>query len=529
MSSYLGRLNPIPGFPGYSGPHKVGTVDVEIPISELPAPCPVPDGAQDIHTILFRIFYPTSSEAKGKEITWLPNPQRQYLMGYGFFMGASPLLSSLASFVPRYLHYVTIPAIRNAPLISPAAKNGRWPTMIFSHGLAGSRNSYSQLAGSLASHGVVVICPEYRDGSAIATVVRDPVALSKYQGGLFAQRPRSAEVVYKNLPHTPSREISEARDAQLRVRAWETGLLYEALVKMDEGKAESMTNLNTSTPAEALSCFANRLDVQEPGKVIWAGHSFGAATITQVVKSTYYADLPEVKSIANPIFAVKESAKIRRQITNQSVAVLLDMWCLPMISPDQTALYKLPLPCYDTTAPNSPGGDALLAVESDAFFKWTEHLHTKAMILSPSPSGAPPVSASAFDKPGFSRPSWFYVKESAHMSQSDFATLFPWLVRRVFNGHAPERVMRLNLRAVLQTLRRNGHSVAPTCAADLGDGDEPTVAKATATGGLEDDPAILDSKVAESKAIDAWTHIDVVGLGLKSAVAGTKTQQTDEK
>lgn len=527
MSSFLSRLSPIPGFPGYSGPYKVGTVDVEIPISDLPAPCPVPDGAQNIHTILFRIFYPAGSEAKGKEITWLPNPQRQYLMGYGYFMGASPLLSNLASFVPRYLHYVTIPAIKNAPL--PEAGDGRWPTMIFSHGLAGSRNSYSQLAGSLASHGVVVVCPEYRDGSAIASAIRDPSALSKAQGGLFAQKPRSAEVVYRNLPHQQSQEVAEVRDAQLRVRAWETGLLYEALARIDDGKADSFTNLNTSTPAHSLSQFASRLDVQEPGRVIWAGHSFGAATVTQVLKSVYYADLPQVKSIPNPIFVVNESAKIRQQITNRSVAILLDMWCLPIVSPDQTALLQLPLPCYDANAPNSPGGSALLAVESDAFFKWTEHLHSKAMIISPTPTAAPPVSASVFDERQIPRPSWFYVEESAHMSQSDFATLFPWLVKRVFNGHEPERVIRLNLRAILQTMRQNGHSVARTCSADLVDGDKATIAKAEAAGGAEDDPAILDPAVALSKAVDAWRFIDVVGLGLKGSIPSVGTGKTNDK
>lgn len=38
--------------------------------------------------------------------------------------------------------------------------------MVFSHGLGGSRNSYCHLLGSLASHGVVVVAAEHRDGSA---------------------------------------------------------------------------------------------------------------------------------------------------------------------------------------------------------------------------------------------------------------------------------------------------------------------------------------------------------------------------
>lgn len=51
--------------------------------------------------------------------------------------------------------------------------NGRQlPVMIFSHGLAGSRTSYSQYCGTLASHGVLVAALEHRDGSALHTYVR---------------------------------------------------------------------------------------------------------------------------------------------------------------------------------------------------------------------------------------------------------------------------------------------------------------------------------------------------------------------
>ncbi len=48
----------------------------------------------------------------------------------------------------------------------------RWPVVIFSHGLAGSRLTYSQYCGELASHGVIVAAVEHRDGSGIKTLVR---------------------------------------------------------------------------------------------------------------------------------------------------------------------------------------------------------------------------------------------------------------------------------------------------------------------------------------------------------------------
>jgi platelet-activating factor acetylhydrolase len=101
LSSYLSRLNPIPGFSEYTGPYKVGTIDVEIPISELESPSPTPDGASQIHTVLFRVFYPATPEANGKRITWLPAPQRLHVSAYTQFLGIGPMVASVLSYVHR--------------------------------------------------------------------------------------------------------------------------------------------------------------------------------------------------------------------------------------------------------------------------------------------------------------------------------------------------------------------------------------------------------------------------------------------
>lgn len=110
MTSYLSRLSPIPGFPSYTGPHKVGTIDVELPIAQLESPAPAP--SDDIPTVQYRIFYPCEPDATGKHISWLPSPQRGYVSAYTRFLGAG---SYLAEFI-SYVHLVT-------PLISwePAA------------------------------------------------------------------------------------------------------------------------------------------------------------------------------------------------------------------------------------------------------------------------------------------------------------------------------------------------------------------------------------------------------------------------
>lgn len=98
MATYLKNLNPlalIPGFPEYTGPCKVGTVDVEIPVSELDSPSPSPD--ESLTTVQFRIFYPCENETKpGKSINWLPSPQREHVAAYSRFLGAG---STAAEFI----------------------------------------------------------------------------------------------------------------------------------------------------------------------------------------------------------------------------------------------------------------------------------------------------------------------------------------------------------------------------------------------------------------------------------------------
>ncbi|KAI8633239.1 phospholipase A2 [Xylariaceae sp. FL1651] len=520
--SFLSRLNPVPRFPEYTGPYKVGTVDVEIPIYELDSPAPTPENAADIETVQFRIFYPCEPNAKGKRITWLPAPQRDHLSAYIQFLGVGPYLAEAASFLPRHLHYTSIPVTKNAPILHPQTPNSRWPTMIFSHGLGGSRNAYSQIAGSLASHGMVVICPEHRDGSAVASFIRIPSEQDR-----FFMRNTRRMVPYNRIPHDVTDEVHELRNAQLRIRLWELGLIHEAILGIDEG--QKLTNLNKSTPS--LDQFAAKMHVHEPGSIIFAGHSFGAATTVQFLKSVFYAGRPELEAMDTPLYTPNWESSICRQVTPQNVTILLDLWCFPLLAKTTKPLFNLPLPVYAPSDPSSspsqsPGGTALLAVESEDFYKWREHLHATARVLSPDPAAqvvaaAPPSATTTTRTPHF-----FYVRRSAHLSQSDFALLFPWLTRKVFGSEAPERALRLNLRAVLQVLRVNGVPVAGTRAEDLVDGvdaevsggggvctDDVAILERARNAIREDDAEQQEEKETTDEFVHAWRWIDIVGMG----------------
>lgn len=99
VASYLSRLSPIPAFPEYTGPYKVGTVDVEIPVTDLNSPSPAPANASDIPTVQFRVFYPAVADSSEKHITWLPNPQRHHVSAYTRFVGIGSTLADILSYV----------------------------------------------------------------------------------------------------------------------------------------------------------------------------------------------------------------------------------------------------------------------------------------------------------------------------------------------------------------------------------------------------------------------------------------------
>lgn len=325
--------------------------------------------------------------------------------------------------------------------------------MIFSHGLAGSRNAYSHLVGSIASHGIIVIAPEHRDGSTPISYIRD-VPTAGTGEKVFSKGGRRT-IEFKKLSHTPSPEVEEGRNEQLKTRLWELGLVHDSLLKVDLGT--DLSNLNTSSVA--MTMFKGQMDVHIPGKIIFSGHSFGGATVAQFVKSVFYSpEASQAPKTYKPLFSPSIKSSIVRQITPATPLVLLDLWCLPLRAKTTRWLWDKPFPCY---APSGPGGASLLAVESQAFFKWRVHLKATKRLLSNEPS-----STTSSETP-VSEPNIYYATSSAHLSQSDFGILFPWVVKKFLAVNEPERIMRLNVRAILQLLRNQEIEVSATSPADM--------------------------------------------------------------
>jgi len=165
----------------------------------------------------------------------------------------------------------------------------------------------------------------------------------------------------------------------------------------------------------------------------------------------------------------------------------------------------------------------LLAIESQAFVKWRLHFKATKRFLSPDPSSAN-VNAEHDGRPA---PHFYYATTSAHLSQSDFGLLFPWLVKKVFATEEPERIMRLNVRAILQLLRERGIPVAATSAADmeLGGPEESITDEDTKILGLNEEVRgwnFLSTDVTDLSDVDfeADSKVDVDAEPGEAVVAG---------
>ena len=357
--------------------------------------------------------------------------------------------------------------------------------MVFSHGLGGTHNAYSHLTGSLASHGTVVVAPEHRDGSA-------PISFVRSTDG---SPPKAVD--YRALPHKPSPEVDEARNKQLEIRLWELGLIHEALLKLDSTPAQ-LHNVVPSTSGypDLLGMFANALDVHTRGKISFSGHSFGATTIIQFIKSVYYHESPPSNGYT-PLYRPNSDSPIVSQVTPSTPVTLLDLWTLPLLSSRASYLWSKPLPAYSSRQGSPP-----LAILSEAFFKWTTNLReTKRAISSPVGENF------ALE----ANPHIFYPIASAHLSQSDFGPLFPWAIRKIFKAEDPERTLRLNVRAILESLRRSDVQVADTSALNMESSNSDTPGSEQPEGKQAFQLARDHKILATDGSIKGWIAIPLDG------------------
>ena len=412
-----------------------------------------------LETVLMTVYYPSEHDiadlqkfpSKASRELWLGRPRLGIADGYGRFAGVGPL--ALPIFLPTM--FTKLPAWRNAPIAAHWAPSVNvearatklnaetgpkpqgahnepiFPLVLFSHGLGGTRTMYSSLCGEFASYGFVVCAVEHRDGSGPRTYINHAKSglgseedLEK-RGGVDHtpdEKEKGYDVVdylfplYNRFDTAPKNEKGvdhELRNAQIALRLSELEEAYRVICEIaadGNGHLVEERNLRREGFKAASSSGLEGVDwARWKGRVnlqhiTAAGHSFGAATVTEILRDDKRFDFV-------------------------SQGIIYDIWGAGTRPPEKEA-------------PNHRIHRPLLAINSEAFTYWRSNYELVESLVHETQDN--PCSC----------PAWLLtVRGTVHVSQSDFSLLYPHISSLFLKMTAnPKRALDLNINASLEFL-----------------------------------------------------------------------------
>ncbi len=454
---------PARSLPTYTGPYPVGTMEIEVPAQNPQVFSDIKRQGKhvlELETCLVTIYYPSNSaepnlkkknskHAHSRQL-WLGRPRLDVANGYGQFAGVGKLAEIV--FLPAM--FTKLPAYRNAPIaehwapsvntkaggLKVKTENGSkpdgasekpsFPLILFSHGLGGTRTMYSSLCGEFASYGFVVCAIEHRDGSGPRTFVnhaksgQSSMEEREAQGGvdhLSDDSSRGYDVIdylfpkdnpYDTSPHNDKGVDRELRDAQIALRMAEIGEAYSVMREICEGKGERVAGRNlrrkgfkgaSSHGLEGIdwSQWKDRIRLDH---VTAAGHSFGAATVVEMLRHD-------------------------DRFHYVSQGIIYDTWGAGLIPPEtEPSQHRIRAP--------------LLAINSEAFTYWPSNFELVEELVREAQEDPDP------------KPSWLLtLRGTIHVSQSDFSIMYPHVCSLFLKMVAnPKRALDLNINASLEFL-----------------------------------------------------------------------------
>uniref|UniRef100_A0A4W4EPS0 Platelet-activating factor acetylhydrolase n=2 Tax=Electrophorus electricus TaxID=8005 RepID=A0A4W4EPS0_ELEEL len=243
------------GIPPGKGPHEVGCTDLMV--------------GHTVQGTFLRLYYPCQTLATSERPNWIPC--REYFNGLADFMKLNRVLSE------RTFSYLfgsfKIPAAWDASLKA----DGKYPLIIFSHGLGAFRTLYSAICVELASQGFIVAAVEHRDESASATYYYKEKTGQKTHPPHQNLRPVSDNLeeqwMYYRSLKLGENEFS-LRNKQVKQRADECIRALELLIEINSGKSVDNVLLSQFDWSKMENCM-------DLCRIAVMGHSFGGATVIE--------------------------------------------------------------------------------------------------------------------------------------------------------------------------------------------------------------------------------------------------------
>jgi dienelactone hydrolase len=426
IASLLKKLFLVTGYPrllsfhdAKNGGSAVGVIQVRIP-----------------DAIQAQVFYPTTTadtddddESSGQRRRRNKNknssPTKQYfrpeavqgLIDYmrGYGDGMLQFLSD-TSHPCRYEVDPTVPPSQGYPLV------------VFSHGLAGTMEMYTQLCSLMSSHGFVVVAVEHEDGS--GSYAERIQQIQSSESSNIKGDDRDVVIPYKRPNDEPysRQKVLNFRTPMLQQRVQEMEDVIKYFVKThEEGSTElkpttAVTNDRKDRNYEILHQLAS--ECIDPTQIHLVGHSFGGATAFLAAQKWTNLGSPSSAAFLQP-----------KSVTS------LDCWAFALDDRViETGLNTRPQQQKAINDNTDNSRDVVMPVLSVISESWTTNPETEQIIQflqsSVRQSGGP-SDQSPSEKGVYS----FSCRHSVHQSFADSEAWFPsWIARRVYSrGKQEER------------------------------------------------------------------------------------------
>ncbi|GJE98066.1 hypothetical protein PsYK624_142880 [Phanerochaete sordida] len=267
--------------PKYTGPHDVGVCDIEVPVPRKTfgtfthKKMPQAQAGIAIDTVMFSLFYPCEHTEKPKPVVWFPKLS-QTIDGFLKMAKRTPNVWYRMVAYPTAaaaIHGTTFPAAKEAPLKTPPSEpvpgslhyDGKWPLMLFSHGVGCSRLMYSSFCGEMASRGFVVAVLEHRDGTSPSSTI-----VAQDGTKTIVDWVQWSDLYWPDLPHQPTDDTT-LRHEQIKCRVAELEYVVEVMKKLS-ATGERPTE-GCKIPDLNYEMF-KAVDTTSP---VMAGHSLGGS------------------------------------------------------------------------------------------------------------------------------------------------------------------------------------------------------------------------------------------------------------